>query len=226
MHSPKELSDRGETIMCETISGKAVLLDDNTIKVYTLRDSDSHTDIEKAFGIKDTEISLYRHKQTSVELIPVTSLTDISGMKFKFDDKRPDWWTEEMTEFAKQELFNAFRSRWDGNVYNFKGDAYFSSLKSIAENTTITSGGHAGFRSLKSIAENSTITIGGHAFFRRLESISKNSTINIGGDAGFRSLKSIAENSTITIGGDAGFYSLKSLPDNVKVKGKVYLKEE
>ena len=136
--------------MCQFISGVAVERDD-TVTVKTLKNSDSHSEIRKKFNIADDNSSRGQ-RQTPVELIPVTSLTDVSGMEFRFDAERPDWWTDAMTDEATRQLFRAAKNRWDGNT--LKADYLdLSSLTSIPEGVTLSAGGYLDLSSLTSIPE-------------------------------------------------------------------------
>ena len=124
--------------MCQCISGVAVLSGE-TVKVFTSTKSDSHNNIREVFGIRDDN-SPFADRQTPVELIPTTSLTELKGMKFVFDDKRPDWWTDNMTDDATRQLFSALNNRWDGNVFSLDGDINLGRLKSISAGVTLSAG--------------------------------------------------------------------------------------
>ena len=209
--------------MCKCISGIAVKSGDS-VKVYTSSKSDSHSDIRDEFNIRDDN-SPVADRQTPVELIPVTSLTDVSGMEFMFDDERPDWWTDNMTDDATRQLYRALKMRWDGNVFSFDGHIVLNSLASIPEGVTITAGGHVNLGSLTSIPEGVTITAGGHIVLNSLASIPEGVTISAGGYVYLRSLTSISEGVTITAGSYVYLDSLTSISEGVTITGgdNVYL---
>ena len=92
--------------MCQAISGEAVLAGD-TVNVLTSDKTDSHTAIRAEHNIPEDSGGPSVIKHTPIELIPVTSLTELSGMEFRFDDKRPNWWTDDMIEEATRQLFQA-----------------------------------------------------------------------------------------------------------------------
>ena len=102
--------------MCRLISGVAVLTGE-TVKVYTLPDSDSHSDIRSKFNIRDDDGA--GNRQTPIEYIPVGPLDSFDEWKFLFDDERPDWWTDDMTDQAIRQLISAFRDRHEN--WKFKG---------------------------------------------------------------------------------------------------------
>jgi len=155
--------------MCQAISGIAVKTGE-TVKIYTLRHEDSHEKIRDKYKIKDNNspASFY---QTPVELIPVTSLFEVAGMKFKFDDERPNWWTDEMTGEAIKQLYQAWRDRWDGKILIFKGSLNLGSLTSIPEGVTLSAGGGLYLSSLTSIPEGVNLSAGGGLYLGSLTAI-------------------------------------------------------
>ena len=145
--------------MCQAISGIGVLTGD-TIKVYTSRKTDSHIDIRKEYNIRDDSLTGVASHQTPVELIPVESLTDINGMRFKFDNARPNWWTDSMTDEAIKQLHSAWMERFseDGNIY-FCGDLNLLSLTELNVPLTVT-GGDLNLSSLTELNVPLTVTDG------------------------------------------------------------------
>ena len=97
--------------MCEFKSGIAVKLNECEVEVYTLPLIDRHTLIREKHGIKENSGSLSDFS-TPVELVPkrypVKSFDPVDW-KFVFDDRRPDWWTDSMTDQATSQLLNAAR---------------------------------------------------------------------------------------------------------------------
>ena len=115
--------------MCQFKSGIAVRIDESTIRIHTLPCDDSHQHIRDAIGIRDTG-DLSRN-QTPVELVAVRGLAKIDDFDFTFDDARPYWWTDTMTEQAKYALFAAAQA--DLHAMIFSGSLYLGSLTSLPE---------------------------------------------------------------------------------------------
>ena len=155
--------------MCKCISGIAVL-SNGKVKIYTSVKSDSHSDIREEYGIRDDN-SPIADRQTPIELVPITGLTELKDMEFRFDDCRPSWWTDNMTDDAKRQLFRALKNRWDGNKFEFIDYLYLSSLTSIPEGVTLSAGGYLDLSSLTSIPEGVTLSAGGYLDLGSLTSI-------------------------------------------------------
>ena len=99
--------------MCEFKSGIAVKLNEEEVRVYTLPFIDSHTVIREKHGIKENGFGMLSNMSTPVELIPhgfPPNFKDSSSWQFQFDDCRPDWWTEGMTEQATRQLMEAAKA--------------------------------------------------------------------------------------------------------------------
>ena len=200
--------------MCQAISGVAVKSDDD-VKVYTLRHSDSHEDLRKEYKIRD-DGGAGATRQTPVELVMVSDLFKVEGMKFQFDDKRPDWWTDSMTESAIRQLHKAWMGRWVGKVLEFKGDLFLRSLTTIPEGVTIKSGGDLYLPSLTTIAKGVTIKSGGDLYLPSLTKIAKGVTIKSGGNLFLSSLTTISKGVTIKSVGDLYLRYLTTIPEGCK----------
>jgi hypothetical protein len=99
--------------MCEFKSGIAVKINEEEVRVYTLPLIDSHTIIRKKHGIKENGLGMLSDMSTPIELIPQKfppNFKQSSSWKFKFDDCRPDWWTDSMTEQATRQLMEAAKA--------------------------------------------------------------------------------------------------------------------
>ena len=144
--------------MCRSISGEAVLKDGERIKVYTSKVTDSHAEIRAEYNIREDDCGPAGARHTPVELIPVTSLTDVEGMKFNFDAWCPDWWTDDMTESAIRQLYQAAKKRWKGKTLKFDGDLNLGSLTSMPEGVTLEAGGSLNLGSLTSLPEGVTVS--------------------------------------------------------------------
>jgi len=104
--------------MCEFKSGISVKLNEDEVDTKTFPLVDSHTFIRKHYGILESDDSLRSSRSTPVELIPQTTppdFKDMSKWKFVFDDSRPDWWTDAMTEQASRQLIQAAQADWDNH---------------------------------------------------------------------------------------------------------------
>ena len=173
--------------MCQHKSGIAVKRSETEITVYFLKQEDSHQKIRNHFGLNDkSPLSRY---QTPIEFIPVRGCETIDQYDFKFDDSRPEWWTDEMTEEAKRVLFGAsqidIRGEWKGGSADFRS---LTDAKGLSGLTSI--GGYADFRSLTDAKGLSGLTsIGGPAYFTSLMDANGLSGLtSIGGYAYFSSL--------------------------------------
>jgi len=208
--------------MCRFKSGVAVVFNERA-KVYTLPGSDSHNEIRAFYNIRDDN-SPAAARQVSVELIPVASLTELSGMKFELDSERPDWWTDEMSVEAEKQLFQAIQAEFDGRTLKSKGSIDLGRLEFIPEGVTLKAGGNLLLGGLESIPEGVTLKAGSDLILYSLESIPEGVTLEAGDSLYLGRLKSISEGVTLEAGGDLRLYSLESIPEGVSVKAsKIYL---
>jgi len=118
-----------------TITGVAVLTGDTFVIRTHPNGKESHRDIREYYNIKDDNRMGLR--QSPIEYHPGRSLDSCQDWMFVFDDKRPDWWTDNMTEKAERVLWQVYRARWDGNKYS--GDLILrdcTGLTSLPENLT------------------------------------------------------------------------------------------
>ena len=157
--------------MCQFISGIAVK-NGEAVTIYTLPREDSHTAIRAHFDIRD-DGGPGASRQTPVELVPVRGFERVEEYDFIFDDGRPDWWTDEMTETAKRELFRAARARWDGKSLAMGRDVYLGRLTSLAEGVSLKAGGNLGLGSLTSLPKGVSLTSGRDVYLGRLTSIGR-----------------------------------------------------
>ena len=142
--------------MCKTISGIALLTGD-TIVVRTHPDGlENHSDIREYHNIRDDN-SPIANRQTPIEYNPGSTLDSCSDWELVFDDERPDWWTDDMTEEAERQLWRIYRSRWDGSTYN--GNLNLrgcTGLTSLPENMTCGNLNLCDCTGLTSLPENMT----------------------------------------------------------------------
>ena len=201
--------------MCQFKSGLVRRVDESTVEVLMLPFEDSHEKLREHFGgLRDTN-GLARFV-APVEYVPIRSAKDDpEDWKFKFNAERPEWWTDGMTEQARDQMHRAAISQIkEACVTGWKWSADFRSLTSAAglENLA-TIGGSAFFGSLTSAAGLEKLaTIGGFADFRSLTSAAGLEELaTIGGSANFCSLTSAAGLEKLaTIGEFADFCSLTS----------------
>lgn len=126
--------------MCQYISGVAVK-DGETVRVYTLPDKDSHSDIRETYKIRD-DAGPGAQLQTPVELVPVRGLDRVEDFDFVFDAERPAWWTDEMTEEATRQLFTVHQARYRDGKIVMAGNLDLSSLTSLPEGVSLTAEGN------------------------------------------------------------------------------------
>jgi hypothetical protein len=100
----------------------------NDVKVCTLPDSYSYSNDDGGVG----------YRQTPVKYSPGSRLDSFDDWKFLFDDIRPDWWTNDMTESAERQLIAAFRSRWDGKHYKGSLDLRGTGITALPDGLTVS----------------------------------------------------------------------------------------
>ena len=92
--------------MCKFKSGEAALRGDELV-IYTCEDTDSHTEIRKRHGIRESQgFGLGDDKHTPIEFVPVRGIFRPADYDFVFDAGKPKWWTEGHTAIAR-------RTMWD-----------------------------------------------------------------------------------------------------------------
>ncbi|MFA5186953.1 MAG: hypothetical protein WC551_10775 [Patescibacteria group bacterium] len=154
-----------------------------------LPDSDSHEKIREKYSIRDG-LGASASLQTPLEYYPTTNLYDFSTYKFEFDDKRPEWWTDEMTESAIRQFQSDINFIIKSEFEGF-GDLDLRGLTSLPENAKLTAGGHLYLSGLTSLPENAKLTAGGHLYLRGLTSLPENAKLTAGGHLYLRGLTSI-----------------------------------
>ena len=164
--------------MCKKKSGVAVKSGDEVV-VYTLPGNDRHTDIREKHNLRD-DVSLMARYQVPVEFIPVRGLFEIEDYEFAFDESRPEWWTDAMTESAKKQLFRAAMDEWDGKTLKVDRDINFSSLISIPEGVTLEAGWNIYLDSLTSMCEGVTLKAGWNIYLDSLTSMGGGVTLEAG----------------------------------------------
>ena len=157
--------------MCQHKSGIAVKRSETEITVYFLKQEDSYQKIRDHFGIIDA--GPLAINQTPVEFVPVRGCEKIEDYDFRFDDSRPDWWKDEMTDEARRVLFAAsqvdIRGEWKGGRADFRS---LTDAKGLSSLTSI--GRQAYFSSLTDAEGLSGLTrIGGQADFGSLTDAKK-----------------------------------------------------
>ena len=177
--------------MCRAISGIAVRVDDATVAIKTLRHSDSHEEIRKAHGIGDTN-QLHRF-QTPIELVPVgdVDIRSTAGWMFVFDASRPDWWTEDMTRQAREQLDAAWKVRWDGDTLHIGGDLDLGGLTSLPANAKLSAGGDLDLGWLTSLPAGAKLSAGGSLDLGGLTSLPEDAKLSAGCNLYLRSLTAL-----------------------------------
>jgi hypothetical protein len=166
--------------MCQFRSAEAVFQpESNTVKLYFSEFEDSHTNIRKNNGLK--EVSRNTQKQTPLEYVPCGSLDDFSKYEFKFDDSRPDWWTDDMTDSATVQFQTNIKLMLKEKILAYKGSLYLRSLTSLPEGVTLEAGDYLDLRSLTSLPEGVTLKAGGSLYLNSLTSLPEGVTLKAGG---------------------------------------------
>ena len=130
--------------MCQFKSGEAVKISESEVKVLTTYLQDSHTEIRKVHSIREDSGSPSDKFHTPVELIPSRlDFDDPSAWELVFDDAKPDWWTDSMTEQATSQLLSAAKFDFDDWAKGkpVKGSLCLNGLISIPEGFNPTVGG-------------------------------------------------------------------------------------
>ncbi len=157
--------------MCRAISGIAVRVDETTVAIKTLRHSDSHEEIRKEHGIGDTN-PLHRY-QTPVELVPIgdVDIRDTAGWEFIFDAGRPEWWTDDMTRKAREQLDAAWGARWNGDTLHMDGDLDLSGLTALPANAKLSAGRNLYLGGLTTLPASAKLSAGGCLDLRSLTAL-------------------------------------------------------
>ena len=98
--------------MCRTRSGEAVKQTRNRVKLFLSQTTDSHSEIRVEFGLNDDHLFDGRNR-CPVEFVPTTDLFDLDTWKFRFDEHRPDWWTDGMTDQCVRSFRDDLRPKLD-----------------------------------------------------------------------------------------------------------------
>jgi len=210
--------------MCKFKSGVAVKINEDDVKIYTLRGEDSHTEIRNEYNIRDDD-GAGATRQTSVELIPVRGLSKKEDYDFIFDAGKPDWWTDNMTISAVNQLFSAVKVEIVNNTIKYKGNLELNSLTTLPKSIILESDWNIYLGSLKSMSEGITLEAGLNIFLGSLVTMSKGTTLKAGWNIYLRNLIKLSKGVIIKAGWDIELDSLKVLPKDVIVKGNhIYLK--
>ena len=102
-HYPRE-----DLIMCRFKSGIAVRRGDQ-VDVLTMPGEDSHTTIREYHKVPEASGGLADRYQTPVEMAPIRGIASPDDYEFVFDAGKPEWWTDSMTDRAKQQLWQAIQ---------------------------------------------------------------------------------------------------------------------
>lgn len=96
--------------MCLTIAFIATCVND-TVDIIVSNKTDSHSEIRKEFNVRDDD-GVGATRQTPCELIIGGNMLSIEDTEFVFDDTRPEWWTDDMTEIVIRKAWAAWKRRW------------------------------------------------------------------------------------------------------------------
>jgi len=210
--------------MCQFKSGVAVKISEDDVKVFTLKGEDGHTEIRKEYNIRDG-MGAGSTRQTPVELIPIRGLLKKEDYNFIFDADRPDWWTDNMTVSATNQLFSAVLAEIVNNTIKYKGYLDLDSLTTLPKGITLEVGNSIYLSSLEILRKGVTIEADRNIYLRNLIKLSKDVMLKAGDDIYLNRLATLPEGIIIEAGLDIELDSLKVLPKDVTVKGNhIYLK--
>jgi len=182
--------------MCQFKSGVAVKISEDDVKIFTLKGEDSHTEIRKEYNIRDG-VGAGSTRQTPVELIPVRGLLKKEDYKFVFDAYRPDWWTDNMTVSATNQLFSAVLAEIVNNTIKYEGSLDLRSLTTLPKGITIEVGENINLDSLEVLPEGAILKAGEDIYINSLTSMSKGATIKVGRYIDLNSLTTLPKGVTI-----------------------------
>ena len=182
--------------MCQFKSGIAVKISEDDVKIFTLKGEDSHTEIRKEYNIRDG-VGAGSTRQTPVELIPVRGLLKKEDYKFVFDAYRPDWWTDNMTVSATNQLFSAVLAEIVNNTIKYEGSLDLRSLTTLPKGITIEVGENINLDSLEVLPEGAILKAGEDIYINSLTSMSKGATIKVGRYIDLNSLTTLPKGVTI-----------------------------
>ncbi len=185
--------------MCEWISGEAVYVDEQTVRIYTCPDIDWHTDIRKIHNITEDNRGALHRRHTPVEFIPTTRLDDYDSYKLKWDAGKTDWWTGEHTIDAIRQFKVVAEKRYKRLLAGKKFDGYIflNRLKDAGELQKIGASGHIYLNSLTDTGELQKIEAGIYISLDRLTDAGELKEIKAGGyislHGKWRKIRGIAE---------------------------------
>ncbi|MBN2591599.1 MAG: hypothetical protein JXA96_17165 [Sedimentisphaerales bacterium] len=141
--------------MCQFRSADVVYNSSNqSITVYILPNSDSHTAIKMKYNIRDDG---FLAKHCPIEYVPTKALDDFDSYDFIFGAGKPDWWLDEHETQVKRELQANIKSLLSENKLEWDGDLRLDSLTSLPEGVTLTAGRYLFLDSLTSLPAGGTI---------------------------------------------------------------------
>jgi len=170
--------------VCQFKSGIAVRINESEVSVKVLKLNDSHTDIHDKYYIRNCNHGLSRFS-TPVELVPTKlDFEDQSCWTLVFDDCKPDWWTECMTDQCISQLLKAAK---DDFAALKKGRKYCSNSLSMDRLTSIPEGFNPNVRfnlylnGLTRVPEDFKPTVGGDLHMPSLTSVPESFNPKVGG---------------------------------------------
>ena len=128
--------------MCEWVSGEAVKVDDDEVLILLGDMTDSHTDIRGQHKIGEDDGKALHRYHTPFEFVP-TKIDAFDDYQFKFDTKKPDWWTDHHTSSAIRQLRAEAVRRYELLLGGGKwqGYIYLRNLTATGKLTQIVAGG-------------------------------------------------------------------------------------
>jgi hypothetical protein len=181
--------------MCQFKSGVAVRVNESEVVVKFLPLNDSHYRIRNEFDIGEDNLCLSSYS-TPVELIPTKlDFEDITCWQFVFDNQKPDWWVDGMTDQCIDQLLKAAKLDFDAIM---NGQKCEDSLDLFY---------------LTSIPEGFNPIVGANLWLHSLKSIPKGFSPVVGGDLDLKCLVSVPEGFNPVVGGCLILTSLIDVPE-------------
>jgi len=88
--------------MCHAQAGVAIRIDESSLRVYSLKHTDSHEKIRKHFSLRDS---------LSIELRPRRDFEGLENFDLVFAGERPLWWTQAHERDARAQLYEVWKAR-------------------------------------------------------------------------------------------------------------------
>ena len=144
--------------MCKFKSADAIFeYETDTVKLVFGIMEDSHTEIRKKNHIAEV-VGNGEPKHTPVEYYPTGAMDDFGDYKFVFDDSRPNWWTDEMTESAISQFQSEISKMLKNPQWIYGGNLYLGSVTTLPKGFNPKVGGYLYLNSVTTLPKDNKIT--------------------------------------------------------------------